>query len=80
MTNEALKISLAQRILSLTNNSVLEKINNLLNQEIIGYNTDGSPITQKEFVSEMKQMDVEIENGTFEEFSTDEVRNFVLGK
>lgn len=80
MTNETLKISLAQRILSINNNAILEKINNLLNEDIVGYEVDGKPITQEKFISEMKKMDSEIENGTFEEFSSDEVRNFILGK
>lgn len=55
-------------------------MNTLLNKEIVGYKADGTPITQEKFVAEMTQMDAEIENGTFEEFSSNEVLDFILGK
>jgi hypothetical protein len=44
MKTETLKINLAQWILSISDNIVLEKINAYLNKENgIGYNADGTP-------------------------------------
>lgn len=75
MKTETLKINLAQRILSTTNNKVLEKINAYLNEEnVIGYNGSGTPITEKEYLQELKAVNTKIDNGTAKGKNTDEVK------
>ena len=75
MKTETLKINLAKRILSISDNSILEKINAYLDQEnIIGYNANGTPITEKEYLEEMKTINAKIDNGTAQGKTTDEVK------
>lgn len=81
MNTEALKISLAQQILSLSDEFVLKKIDELLNEEtIVGYETDGTAVTKQQFIEEMEEVDRQIKAGTLKTYSTAEVRERILGK
>jgi len=75
MSTETLKISLVQRILNTGNTNVLQKINELLDKEnIIGYDLKGNPITDKDFIKELDQINAEIDNGTAALYSHDQVK------
>lgn len=79
MNTETLKINLAQRILSLNDLPLLEKIKNLLKaDDIIYYTVEGKPITKDEFIAEMDEQQNDIENGTAKFHTIDNVRNIVM--
>jgi len=79
MKTEALKINLAQRILSIADNSILEKINTLLNQKnIVGFDAKGKPISEFEYISDLNLINDEIDKGNAELFSSDEVRKMII--
>ena len=64
MNIEAAKITLAQKILSLQKESIIEKINKLLEKElIVGYTVKGEPLTEKEYNKILEQGTKEIEEG-----------------
>lgn len=78
MNTETLKINLAQRILSLNDLPLLEKIKNLLKaDDVIYYTVEGKPVTKEEFVAEMDSQQNDIENGTAKFHTTDNVRKMV---
>jgi hypothetical protein len=79
MKTETLKINLAQRILSISDNALLEKINTYLNKEnIIGYNADGTPINEKDYLEDMKAINKKIDRGEFKGETSDEVKKFII--
>jgi len=81
MGTEALRISLAQRILGIMDDSILKKIDLLLNQKnIIGYDTTGNPVTEDEYISDLNRINNEIDNGTAKLFSTEEVRKSIINE
>ncbi|MEC5158198.1 hypothetical protein [Chryseobacterium sp. MP_3.2] len=78
MNTETLKINLAQRILSLNDLPLLEKIKNLLKaDDVIYYTVEGKPINEDEFITEMDAQQNDIENGTAKFHTTDNVRKMV---
>ncbi|KIA88873.1 hypothetical protein [Kaistella jeonii] len=82
MNTETLKINLAQRILSLNDLPLLEKIKNLLkaDDDVIYYTVEGKPITKDEFISEMDEQQEDIKNGTAKFHTTDNVRKIVMNE
>lgn len=75
MKTEKLKISLAQRILSLDNNSILEKINELLNkQDVVAYNSKGLPVSKEDYIKDLDKINAEIDNGNAVLLSSNEVK------
>ena len=81
MNTETLKINLAQRILSLNDLPLLEKIKNLLKaDDIIYYTVEGKSITKDEFIAEMDEQQNDIENGTAKFHTTDNVRKIVMNE
>ena len=78
MNTDTLKINLAQRILSLNDLPLLEKIKNLLKaDDVVYYTVEGKPISKDEFIAEMDAQQIEIENGTAKFHTTDYVRKIV---
>ena len=76
---EKLKISLAQRILSLADNSILEKINELLNQQnIVAYNFNENPIIERDYISDLKKINKEIDDKSAIVFSSEELRKKII--
>ena len=74
-----LKISIAQRVLSLDNDTILEQINIILNkQNIIGFNSKGEPISEKKYILEMDEIISEIneQKGTF--YTSEEIKKRIL--
>ena len=81
MNTDALKISLAQRILSLSDNKLLEKISGLLDVEhIIGYNADGTPVTDIEYREDITSALHQLNEDTMETYTSDDVKKRILGK
>ena len=80
MSTETLKISLAQKILGLSNDSLLKKIKAIIEKEnIIGY-VNGKPITESQYISEMDSINTEIDNVTANLLTTSEVKNNILNE
>ncbi|PCI97028.1 MAG: hypothetical protein COB15_08675 [Flavobacteriales bacterium] len=66
MNIEAAKITLAQKILSLQKESIIEKINKLLEKEmIVGYTVEGKPLIEKEYNKILEKGAKEIEEGNY---------------
>lgn len=79
MNTESLKISIAQRILSIGDDFVLEQINQLLmKKNIIGYTADGKAVTEEDYVSGLDRINSEIDNGTAQLFSSKDVKNRII--
>lgn len=80
MTTDALKINLTQRILSLDDNNLLDKIKELLKVEEknIYYTTKGEALTEKAFIAEMDNQQEKIKRGEAKLHSIEEVRKKVL--
>lgn len=74
MKTEALKINVAQRILSISNKELLQKIKNLLDKEnVFAYDVDGNPITEKDYIRSLDAMNDEIDAETAELHTTHDV-------
>lgn len=81
MKSEKLKISVAQRVLSLSNDRLLEKISNLLDEEnIIGYDAEGNPISDSEYIEDIQSALLEFREGKMETYTSDEVKRRILGE
>lgn len=81
MSSEALKIEVAQQILRLSDEHLLEKIYEMLNNEtIVGFEVDGTPITQKQLLEDVAEVQQQLEAGTLKTYSSDEVRRHISGK
>lgn len=81
MDTKALKISLAQKILSISDIKLLEKLKNLIeNENIIGYDSKGNPIPESQYLKEIEQLIKDIDNGKETLYSTDEVINFIVNE
>lgn len=79
MKIEALKINITQRILNISNDKILKKIAKLLDEEnVIGYDIDGNPISEKEYVSEILQDLQRLSDGNLESYTSEEVRKKIL--
>ncbi|MEL1245298.1 hypothetical protein AAEO56_13560 [Flavobacterium sp. DGU11] len=50
-----------------------------LDNDIVGYDADGNPVTAKEFVADVKLILKQLEEGTLETYSTEEVRQMIFG-
>lgn len=80
MSTETLKISLAQKILSISNNGLLEKIKAIIEKEnIVGY-VNGKPITESQYKNEMDVINMEIDNATAKLFTSSEVKKNILNE
>lgn len=81
MTTEALKINITQRILDLSDDKLLKKIAELLDVEsVVGYEMDGSPIYENNYVNDINESLQLFREGKLETYSTDEVRKKIMGK
>jgi hypothetical protein len=80
MNTETLKLNLVQQILNLSDARILEKVKDLLTTEsIIGYDINGKPISTNQYLKDMEEVDEQIKAGTLKTYSTDEVRQRILG-
>lgn len=79
MSTETLKISLAQKILAISDNRLLNKVKSLIEKEnIVGYNAKGKPIYESEYIKEMNESIKAIQNGTATLYTTEEVRKNIV--
>ena len=61
MKTEALKINVVQRILSISDKGLLQKIENLLNKEnVFAFDVEGNPITENDYVKNLDAVNDEI--------------------
>ena len=80
MNTEALKINLTQRILNLNNDNILVKIAKLLdNENVIGFDIEGNPITEKEYVSDINEALHQLSDEKLETYSSEEVKRKIIG-
>ena len=74
MKIEALKINVAQRILSISDNRLLEKIKDLLDKEnVFAYDKDGNPITESDYIKDLDGINDEIDSKTAKLYTTNDV-------
>ncbi len=79
MNTQTKKIDLTQRILNINNDKILVKISKLIdNENIIGYDIDGNPISEKDYVSDINNALQLYEEGKLETYSSQEVKNKIL--
>jgi acetylglutamate kinase len=79
MNTEALKINLTQRILNLNNDNILVKIAKLLdNENVIGFDSEGNPITEKEYVSDINEALHQLSEEKLETYSREEVKRKII--
>lgn len=79
MSTETLKISLAQKILAISDKELLIKVEALLeNKDYIGYNAKGEAISANDYVKEMDLSIDNIKNKKATLFTTQEVRKNII--
>jgi len=81
MKSEKLKISVAQRILNLSNDKLLKKIADILDEEnVIGYDEEGNPITDEEYIKDINAALLELKEENLETYTSEEVKRRILGQ
>ena len=66
MNIEAAKLDIVQKILSVKTESIIEKINKILEKEmIVGYTVEGKPLTKKAYNKRLEKAEQEIESGNY---------------
>lgn len=81
MKSEKLKISVAQRILNLSNDKLLKKIADILDEEnVIGYDDEGNPITDEEYIKDINAALLELKEENLETYTSEEVKRRILGQ
>lgn len=66
MDIQATKIDLVQKLLAITEESLLIKINSLLDKKmIVGYTTDGKPLTQDSYNKRLLKAENQIKKGQY---------------
>jgi hypothetical protein len=80
MKSEKLKISVAQRVLNLSNDKLLKKIAHLLDEEnIIGYDAEGNPITDEAYIQDINAALLQLKEDNLETYTSEEVKRRILG-
>jgi len=60
------KINVMQKIMTVSKASLLDKINNILDEEmIVGYTTDGKPLTKDQYNERFLVAEKQIESGNY---------------
>jgi len=81
MDTQSLKISLAQRILSISDNNLLEKLKKLIEKEnVIGFDAKGNAITERQYLKEIDKLINDIDAGKEKLFTTDEVLKIITNE
>ena len=61
---QAVKLNVVKKILSLEQESVIKKIDEILDNEmVVGYTVDGKPLTQKAYNERIKLAENQLKNG-----------------
>lgn len=66
MNIQAAKLDLVERILSINSEEVINKINELLEKEVIvGFTSEGRPLTKKEYDQRLEIAENQFQSGQF---------------
>jgi len=66
MDIQTAKINVMQKIMNVSKASLLDKINNILDEEMtVGYTTDGKPLTKKQYNERLLVAEKQIESGDY---------------
>lgn len=66
MNLETTKINLMQKIMNVSEVSLLDKISNLLDEEmIVGFTTDGKPLTKDQYNERLLEAEKQIKAGDY---------------
>jgi hypothetical protein len=64
MDLQTAKINVMQKIMNVSKASLLDKISNILDEEMtVGYTTDGKPLTKKQYNERLLVAEKQIESG-----------------
>ncbi|MCC5930444.1 MAG: hypothetical protein JJU28_14445 [Cyclobacteriaceae bacterium] len=66
MNFEAAKLEVVQKILGITKESLLEKISDLLDREmVVGYTVEGEPLTKESYNQRLEKAEQQIRSGEY---------------
>ncbi len=66
MNLQAVKLDVVQKILGVQKESILEKINKILEKEmIVGYTVEGKPLTKEAYNKRLDKAEVQLATGEF---------------
>lgn len=66
MNLQATKLDVMQKILAVTTESIIEKINNILDKEmIVGYTVEGKPLTKDAYNKRLLKAETQIRKGNY---------------
>jgi len=66
MNIQATKLNVVQKILSVQKPSILKKINQILDREmIVAYTVDGKPLTSEDYNARLELAEKQLQNGEF---------------
>jgi len=66
MELQTTKLKVIQQIMNVSESSLLDKISNILDKEmIVGYTTDGKPLTRKDYNERLLVAEKQIESGDY---------------
>lgn len=66
MNLQAAKLDIVQKILSVKTESIIEKINKILDKEVIvGYTAEGKPLTREAYNKRLEKAEGQIQSGDY---------------
>lgn len=66
MDLQAAKLNVIQKIVGVTKSSLLEKISDLLDKEmVVGYTVEGEPLTKDSYNKRLEKAEAQIKSGDF---------------
>ena len=66
MDIQTLKIDILQKLMGVSKKSLLDKINNILDNEmVVGYSTDGTPLTKELYNNRLREAEAQIKSGKY---------------
>ncbi|CAN5457435.1 hypothetical protein BH10BAC1_BH10BAC1_04830 [soil metagenome] len=72
MNIQAAKLNIVQKILAVKNESIIEKINKILDKEVVvGYTVEGKPLTREAYNKRLQKGEEQIQLGDY--FTQEEV-------
>ncbi len=66
MNIQATKLDVMQKILAVTTESIIEKINKILDKEmVVGYTVEGKPLTKEAYNKRLQKAEAQIQSGNY---------------
>jgi hypothetical protein len=66
MDIQAAKLDLVEKILNIRREDIIEKLNKILDKEmIVGYTTEGKPLTKKAYNKRLEKAEAQIASGNY---------------